>query len=136
MVGCGKCFVTCFLRVPHAVGLNCSCHAAQASKGNLQKTCYKTFYRTYSPRLYCKDRQISYDTIDTACCGGGDCAIRTLCTKHTQAVGGHGMAQLAQVGRVTRCPLNFIFFFSLDGLVVLKNGAFSFIFLSGRRAEY
>ena len=42
-----------------------------------------------------------------------------------------------QVGRATRCPLHFIFFvFSLDGLVVLKNGAFSFIFLSGRRAEY
>ena len=29
-----KGFVTCFLGVPQAAGLNCSCHAAQASKGN------------------------------------------------------------------------------------------------------
>ena len=43
--------VTCFLRVPQAVGLNCSCHAAQASKGNFQKTCYKTFFSTCRPRL-------------------------------------------------------------------------------------
>ena len=27
-------FVKCFLRVPQAVWLYCSCHAAQASKGN------------------------------------------------------------------------------------------------------
>ena len=39
----GKGFVTCFLRVPQAAGLNRSCHAAQASRGNFQKTCYKTF---------------------------------------------------------------------------------------------
>ena len=32
--------------------MNCSCHAAQASKGNFQKTCYKTFYATCRPRLY------------------------------------------------------------------------------------
>ena len=50
--GCGKCFVTCVLRVPQTVGLNCSCHAAQASKGNSQKTCYKTLYTTCRPRLY------------------------------------------------------------------------------------
>ena len=41
--GHGKCFVKCFLRVPQAVELYCSCHAAQANKGNFQKTCYKTF---------------------------------------------------------------------------------------------
>ena len=50
--GCGKGFATCFLRVPQAAGLNCSCHAAQASKGNFQKTYYKTFYTTCRPRLY------------------------------------------------------------------------------------
>ena len=32
--------------------MNCSCHAAQASKENFQKTCYKTFYTTCRPRLY------------------------------------------------------------------------------------
>ena len=32
---CSEGFVNCFLRVPQAVvGLYCSCHAAQASKGN------------------------------------------------------------------------------------------------------
>ena len=36
-------FVNCFLRVPQAVGLYISCHAAQSSKGNLNKTYYKTF---------------------------------------------------------------------------------------------
>ena len=50
--GRGQGFVTYFLRVPQTVGLNCSCHAAQASKGNFQKTCYKTFYTTCLPRLY------------------------------------------------------------------------------------
>ena len=49
--GCVKGFVTCFLGVPKAVGLNCSYHAAQVSKGNFQKTCYKTFYTTCRPRL-------------------------------------------------------------------------------------
>ena len=38
-----KVHVKCFLRVPQAVGLYCSCHAAQSSKGNFQKTYYKTF---------------------------------------------------------------------------------------------
>ena len=50
--GWGKGFVTCFLRVPRAVELTCSCHAAPASRGNFQKTCYKTFYSTCRPRLY------------------------------------------------------------------------------------
>ena len=36
-------FVRCFLRVPQAVGLYCSCHAAPANKGNFHKTYYKTF---------------------------------------------------------------------------------------------
>ena len=46
---CSEGFVKCFLRVPQAiVGLYCSCNAAQASKGNFQKT----FYRTSHPRLY------------------------------------------------------------------------------------
>ena len=49
--GCGKGFVTCFLRVPQTAGLNCSCHAAQASTGNFQETCYKTFCSTCRPRL-------------------------------------------------------------------------------------
>ena len=42
----GKGFVKYFLRVPLAVGLYCSCNAAQASKGNFQKTFYKTFPMT------------------------------------------------------------------------------------------
>ena len=41
--GWGKGLVTCFLRVPQAAGLNWSCHAAQASKRNFQKICYKPF---------------------------------------------------------------------------------------------
>ena len=32
-----------FSKSSQAVGLNCSCHAAQASKGNFQKICYETF---------------------------------------------------------------------------------------------
>ena len=36
---CSEGFVKCFLRIPQAVGLHCSCHAAQASKGNFQKIC-------------------------------------------------------------------------------------------------
>ena len=35
---CSEGFEKCFLRVPHAVGLYCSCHAAQASKGIIQIT--------------------------------------------------------------------------------------------------
>ena len=42
--GCEKGFVKCFLRVPHAVALYFSCRAAQESKGNFQKTVYKTFF--------------------------------------------------------------------------------------------
>ena len=49
---CKNFFEKCFLRVPPAVGLYCSCHAAQASKGNLQKTYNKTFSTSYRPRLY------------------------------------------------------------------------------------
>ena len=48
--GWGKGFVKCFLRVSHAAGLNCSCHAAHASKGNFQKTCYNTLSSTCRPR--------------------------------------------------------------------------------------
>ena len=47
--GRGKGFVTCFLRVP--LGYY-SCYAAQASKENFQKTCYKTSSSTCRPRLY------------------------------------------------------------------------------------
>ena len=51
--GCEKGSVECFLRVPQAAGLYCSCHAAQAAnKGNCQKTLYKTFFTTCRPRLY------------------------------------------------------------------------------------
>ena len=35
---CSEGFVLFFLRVPQAVGLYCSCHAAQASKGNFHNT--------------------------------------------------------------------------------------------------
>ena len=51
--GCEKSFVKCFLRVPQAVGLYCSCHADQGRKGNFQKTFYKTFFTIWRPRLYC-----------------------------------------------------------------------------------
>ena len=33
--------------------LYCSCHAAQLSKGNCQKTFYKTFGKSGRPALYC-----------------------------------------------------------------------------------
>ena len=38
---CSQGFVSCFLRHPQAVGLYYSCHAAQASQWNFQKTYYK-----------------------------------------------------------------------------------------------
>ena len=43
---CSEGFVKCFLKFTQAVGLYCSCNAAQASKGNFQKTFYKTFSTT------------------------------------------------------------------------------------------
>ena len=61
--GCGKCFVTCFLRVPQAARLNCSCHAAQASRGNFQKTCFKTFYWTCRPRLLSVAHPLVHDNL-------------------------------------------------------------------------
>ena len=50
---CSEGFVNYFLRVPQAVVLYCSCHAAQLSKGNCQKTFYKTFGKSGRPALYC-----------------------------------------------------------------------------------
>ena len=44
--GCVKGFGKCFLRVSQAAGLNCSGHAAQASKRNFQKTLFKTSFTT------------------------------------------------------------------------------------------
>ena len=44
---CRKGFVKCFLRVPQAVRLYCSCHAAQASKVNFQIT--KHFLQVADP---------------------------------------------------------------------------------------
>ena len=41
--GCEKGLIKCFLRVPQAVRVYCSCHAAQASEGNFLKTFYKIF---------------------------------------------------------------------------------------------
>ena len=41
-----KYFVKYFPKVMQAVGLYCSCCAAQASKGDFQKTFYKTFFTT------------------------------------------------------------------------------------------
>ena len=61
--GCGKGFVTCFLRVPQAARLNCSCHAAQASRGNFQKTCFKTFYWTCRPRLLSVAHPLVHDNL-------------------------------------------------------------------------
>ena len=43
---CSEGFVYFFLRVPQAAGLYCSCHAAQASKGNFHKTFCETFFTT------------------------------------------------------------------------------------------
>ena len=45
----GFVFVNYFLRVPQAVGLYINCHAAQSSKGNLNKTYYKTFGTSSRP---------------------------------------------------------------------------------------
>ena len=55
---CSEGFVKCYLRVPQAVGLYCSCHAAQASKGNFQKTCNKTFRTCCRPRLHIRDSSV------------------------------------------------------------------------------
>ena len=52
LVTCSEGFVNCFLRVPQAVGLYCSCHAAQASKGNYWKTHYKTRGTSGRPNQY------------------------------------------------------------------------------------
>ena len=41
-----------FSKSSQAVGLYCSCHAAQASKGNFQKTCYETFGTSGRPTQY------------------------------------------------------------------------------------
>ena len=41
-----------FLEISLAVGLYCSYHAAQASKGNLQKTCYENFGTSGRPTQY------------------------------------------------------------------------------------
>ena len=41
-----------FHRVPRDVGLYRSCHVAQTSNENLQKTCIKTFSTSCLPRLY------------------------------------------------------------------------------------
>ena len=51
--GCERGSVKCFLRVPQATLLYCSCHVAQASKGFFGKTHHKTFRTTCRPRLYC-----------------------------------------------------------------------------------
>ena len=68
-----KRFCNMFLRAPQAAGLNCSCHAAQASTGNFQKTCYTTFSSTCRPRRYfwiifenCHTKQLV--TISDFCC--------------------------------------------------------------------
>ena len=45
-------FVKYFLRAPRDVGMYCSCHAAQASKGNWQKTYYKTCWTSCRPTQY------------------------------------------------------------------------------------
>ena len=42
--------VKCFLRVPRAVGLHCSCRAPQVSKGNFQDKFYKTFFHNLMPQ--------------------------------------------------------------------------------------
>ena len=50
--GCVQGFKKCFPRVPQAVGLYCSCCAAQASRGNFQKTLSKTLCATCCCTLY------------------------------------------------------------------------------------
>ena len=50
-----------------------------------------------------------------------NCSIRTLCTKHTYSSSKHPVSLNDDALYIH------IFFFSLDGLVVLKSGAFSFI---------
>ena len=46
---CSEGFVQCFIRVTQAISLYYSCHAAQASKLNFQKTFYKTFGSSCRP---------------------------------------------------------------------------------------
>ena len=73
--GRGKGFETCFVRVPQAVGLNCSCNAGHASKGNFQKTCHRAFFTSCRPRLYktviCNINNPTKTTFPGRCRSGG-----------------------------------------------------------------
>ena len=46
---CSEGFVYFFLKVPQAVGLYCSCHAAQASKGNFKKKILQNLRNKWPP---------------------------------------------------------------------------------------
>ena len=67
----GRPLIPKFLRVPQAVGLYCSCHATQASKGNFSKTYYKTLEQVAAP----PSRSMSIRTFSIWCvfCHTCDC---------------------------------------------------------------
>ena len=54
-----------FSESSQAVGLYCSCRAAQASKGNFQKTCYETFRTSGRPTQYTSQLKVKVITWDT-----------------------------------------------------------------------
>ena len=74
-VSCRRGFVLCFLRVPQAVRLYCSCHAAQASTGNLQKKNYKTFSTSHHPRQLTLNRSDEY------------CVCKLIASINTEQIG-------------------------------------------------
>ena len=47
---CSKGFVKCFPRVPLALRLYCSCHAAQGDKGNFQKNTLQNLWNKLPPQ--------------------------------------------------------------------------------------
>ena len=69
---CEKGFVNCFLRVLQAVGLYCSCRAAQARKDNFQKTFYQSFFHNlthiYSARIVLPYKKTSSPHPDAHSC--------------------------------------------------------------------
>ena len=53
-------FCKMFLRVPQAAGQYCSCHVAQVSNGNFQKTYNRTFGTSGRPSQYCLPTNLGY----------------------------------------------------------------------------
>ena len=69
-----KGFVICLLTVPQAAGLNCSCRAAQASKGNFTENMLQNLILNLPPKIvYPKNlrhkiRGLTYENVSQICC--------------------------------------------------------------------